>query len=119
MQRRNIAQTLADALFETETAVDTALEKAALLIAQTSSLRRAHSFSAVLGHEGVAAITRAVEALGQARGHTMTAHTAFADAAPNIGVKPATLQGTGLSKPESNPVRPTASIPAPRLLNEA
>ena len=39
MQRRELAQAIATSLFETEAALDAALEKAALLIAQTSALR--------------------------------------------------------------------------------
>ena len=76
-----------------------ALEKAALLIAQTSALRREHNYSAVLGHEAVAALTRTIDALGEARGHTMSAHAAFEKASPQLGVKPATLHGTGVEKP--------------------
>ena len=38
MQRRELAQAIATSLFETEAALDAALEKAALLIAQTSAL---------------------------------------------------------------------------------
>lgn len=119
MQRRDIAQSLASALFETEAAVDAALEKAALLIAQASSIRRDHSFSAVLGHDAIAAATRTVEALGQARGHAMTTHAALADAASSIGVRATTLQGTGLNKPDAVVGRPTAAIPAPRLIADA
>ena len=119
MQRRDIAQSLADALFETEAALDTTLEKAALLIAQASAIRRTHGFSAVLGHEAVAAATRTAEALGQARGHAMTMHAALADAAPHIGVRPTTLQGTGLEKPDAAQIRPTASIARPRLVADA
>lgn len=119
MQRRDIAQSLANALFETEQAVDAALEKAALLIAQASSIRRDHGYSAVLGHEAVAAATRTVEALGQARGHAMTTHAALTDAALCIGVRAATLQGTGLQKPDALGGRLTAAIPAPRLIADA
>ena len=43
MQRRELAQAIATSLFETEAALDAALEKAALLIAQTSALRREHN----------------------------------------------------------------------------
>ncbi|HBI20668.1 hypothetical protein FJQ54_12565 [Sandaracinobacter neustonicus] len=116
MQRRDIAQSIADALFEAEGAVDMALEKAALFIALTSSLRRDHDFSAVLGHDGVAAVARSVDTLGQTRTHLMAAHAALAAAAPEIGVRPATLHGTGVSKPERNGIVPTAEVPAPRIV---
>ncbi|CAN7543166.1 hypothetical protein LJR164_003844 [Phenylobacterium sp. LjRoot164] len=99
MQRRELAQAIATSLFETEAALDAALERAALLIAQTSALRREHNYSAVLGHEAVAALTRTIDALGEARGHTMSAHAAFEKASPQLGVQPATLHGTGVEKP--------------------
>lgn len=96
MQRRELAAT---SLFETEAALDAALERAALLIAQTSAMRREHNYSAVLGHEAVAALTRTIDALGSAREHAMTAHAAFEKASPQLGVRPATLHGTGSDKP--------------------
>jgi hypothetical protein len=117
MQRRDIAQSVADALFEAEQAVDVALEKAALFITRTSSLRRDHNFSAVLGHEGVAAVARSIETLGQTRGHMMTAHAALAAAAPQIGVRPATLHGTGVDKPDPD-VTKTGEFAAPRVVAE-
>lgn len=119
MQRRDIAQSIADALFEAEGAVDTALEKSALFIALTSSLRRDHDFSAVLGHEGVAAVARAVDTLGQTRSHLMDAHAALAAAAPEIGVRPATLHGTGVSKPPRKPIDTTGQIAPPRIVDAA
>lgn len=99
MQRRELAQAIATSLFETEAALDAALERAALLIAQTSALRREHNYSAVLGHEAVAALTRTIDALGEARGHAMSAHAAFEKASPQLGVQPTTLHGTGVEKP--------------------
>ncbi|GAD58280.1 MULTISPECIES: hypothetical protein [Brevundimonas] len=119
MQRREIAQSVADALFEAEEAVDMALEKAALLIARTSALRRDHDFSALLGHDGVAAVARSVDTLGQSRTHMMTAHAALAAAAPGIGVRPATLHGTGVGKPETNRPITTGEAPALRTVDAA
>ncbi len=118
MQRRDIAQSVADALFETEQAVDLALEKAALFLSHTSSLRRSHNFSAMLGHEGIAAVARSIETLGQTRSHIMIAHSALAAAAPQIGVRPATLHGTGVDKPDVAPP-PTGEIAPLRVVGEA
>lgn len=115
MQRRDIAQSVADALFEAERAVDLALEKAALFITHTSTLRRDHNFSAMLGHEGVTAVTRSIETLGQTRVHMMTAHAALAAAAPQIGVRPLTLHGTGTDKPDTE-IPPTGEIAPPRVV---
>lgn len=117
MQRREIAQSVADAFFDAERAVDLALEKTAHFITHTSGLRRDHNFSAVLGHESVTAITRSIETLGQTRAHMMAAHAALAAAAPQIGVRPATLHGTGVDKPD--PGVPTGEIAAPRIVGKS
>ena len=53
----------------------------------------------MLGHEAVAALTRTIDALGAAREHAMSAHAAFEKASPQLGVRPATLHGTGVDKP--------------------
>ena len=63
------------------------------------SLASTGQYSAVLGHEAVAALTRTIDALGEARGRTMSAHAAFEKASPQLGVRPATLHGTGVEKP--------------------
>jgi hypothetical protein len=115
MRRRELAQTLATSLFETEAAIDAAMERAGLLIAQTAALRREHGLSAVLGHEGVSALARMIDAVGQARGHAMVAHAAFAASAPMIGVQPSTLHGTGVGKPDED-TKPTGLMPALHLV---
>jgi hypothetical protein len=99
MRRKDIAQTVASHLFRTEAALDAALEEAALMIARISQLRREHGYSAVLGHDAVAAISRSVEALGQARSHAMAAHASLAQEAASLGVTPAHLHGGGSNKP--------------------
>lgn len=111
MRRKEIAQTIASHLFRTEATLDAALEEAALMIAQVSRLRREHGYSAVLGHDAIAAITRIVDALGTARGHAMEAHASLAREAPQLGVSPTELQGTGVGKPDEPPVRPTGVQP--------
>lgn len=111
MRRKEIAQTIATHLFRTEAALDAALEQAALMIAEVSRLRREHGYSAVLGHDAIAAVTRSVDALGIARGHAMEAHAALAREAPQIGVCPTELQGTGIGKPDEPPIRPTGVLP--------
>ncbi|HEV7351980.1 MAG TPA: hypothetical protein VGN74_02480 [Brevundimonas sp.] len=108
MRRKDIAQTVASHLFRTEAALDAALEEAALMIARISQLRREHGYSAVLGHDAVAAISRSVEALGQARSHAMAAHASLAQEAASLGVSPTHLQGNGTNKPpETRPTAPT------------
>jgi hypothetical protein len=108
MRRKDIAQTVASHLFRTEAALDAALEEASLMIARISQLRREHGYSAVLAHDAVAAISRSVEALGQARSHAIAAHASLAAEASSLGVSATHLHGGGSGKPpETGPVPPT------------
>lgn len=99
MQRRQYGQKLATALFETEDAIDAALEKAAHLIAAMSSVRRENGLSAVLGSDAMTGVTGSVRALGEARDRIVAAHSALQAAAPQVGLGHVVLQGTGTGKP--------------------
>jgi hypothetical protein len=107
MQRREYGQKLATALFETEDAIDAALEKAAHLIAAMSSVRRENNLSAVLGSSAMTGVTGAVRALGEARDQIVAAHHALQTAAPHVGLRGVVMQGTGVGKPEEDRPRPT------------
>ncbi|WP_298160996.1 hypothetical protein [Brevundimonas sp.] len=107
MQRREYGQKLATALFETEDAIDAALEKAAHLIAAMSSVRRENGLSAVLGSHAMTGVTGAVRALGEARDQIVSAHHALQTAAPLVGLGNVVMQGVGAGKPEEDSPRPT------------
>ena len=107
MQRREYGQKLATALFETEDAIDAALEKAAHLIAAMSSVRRENGLSAVLGSHAMTGVTGSVRALGEARDQIVSAHHALQIAAPQVGLGNVVMQGTGVGKPEEDMPRPT------------
>lgn len=107
MQRREYGQKLATALFETEDAIDAALEKAAHLIAAMSSVRRENGLSAVLGSDAMTGVTGSVRALGEARDRIVAAHNALSCAAPQVGLGHVVMQGTGVGKPEEDMPRPT------------
>lgn len=107
MQRREYGQKLATALFETEDAIDAALEKAAHLIAAMSSVRRENGLSAVLGSDAMTGVTGSVRALGEARDRIVAAHQALSTAAPQVGLGNVVMQGTGVGKPEEDMPRPT------------
>jgi len=107
MQRREYGQKLASALFETEDAIDAALEKAAHLIAAMSSVRRENGLSAVLGSHAMTGVTGSVRALGEARDQIVSAHHALQIAAPQVGLGNVVMQGTGVGKPEEEMPRPT------------
>jgi hypothetical protein len=107
MQRREYGQKLATALFETEDAIDAALEKAAHLIAAMSSVRRENGLSAVLGSHAMTGVTGSVRALGEAREQIVSAHHALQTAAPQVGLGNTIMQGTGAGKPKEDIPRPT------------
>lgn len=107
MQRREYGQKLATALFETEDAIDAALEKAAHLIAAMSSVRRENGLSAVLGSQAMTGVTGSVRALGEARDQIVSAHHALQIAAPQVGLGNVVMQGIGTGKPEEDRPRPT------------
>ena len=107
MQRREYGQKLATALFETEDAIDAALEKAAHLIAAMSSVRRENNLSAVLGSHAMTGVTGSVRALGEARDQIVAAHHALQTAAPQVGLGAVVMQGTGVGKPAEDIPRPT------------
>ena len=107
MQRREYGQKLATALFETEDAIDVALEKAAHLIAAMSSIRRENNLSAVLGSHAMTGVTGSVRALGKARDQIVAAHHALQAAAPQVGLGNTIMQVTGVGKPEESLPRPT------------
>jgi len=107
MQRREYGQKLATALFETEDAIDAALEKAAHLIAAMSSVRRENGLSAVLGSHAMTGVTGSVRALGEARDQIVSAHHALQTAAPQVGLGKVVMQGTGAGKPDERMPGPT------------
>ncbi len=107
MQRRQYGQKLATALFETEDAIDAALEKAAHLIAAMSSVRRENGLSAVLGSDAMTGVTGSVRALGEARDRIVAAHHALQSAAPRVGLGNVVMQGTGTGKEDEVIPRPT------------
>lgn len=110
MQRRQLAQTIADALFKAEDSADVSLRDASNLINTLTNARLDHRLSAVLGADAMSAATEAVRALGEARGRLVTAHHALAEAAPWLVGHNVELIGPMTGKPESEDVRPTGRL---------
>jgi len=110
MQRRELAQTIADALFTAEDSADHSLRDASALINTLTSARLDHRLSAVLGADALSHAAEAVSAFAQARGKLVAAHHALADAAPWLvghGVK---LTGPMTGKPEGEQVPTTGRL---------
>ncbi|MET4684508.1 hypothetical protein [Brevundimonas faecalis] len=109
MQRRQLAQTIADALFQAEDSADISLRDASALINTLTNARLDHRLSAVLGADALSATTEAVRALGEARGRLVAAHQALAGAAPWLVGHNVVLTGPMTGKPDD------ATRPAGRL----
>lgn len=105
MQRRQLAQTIADALFQAEDSADISLRDASNLINTLTSARLDNRLSAVLGADALSAATEAVRAFGEARGRLVTAHHALAEAAPWLIGHNVELAGPMTGKPETEEIR--------------
>lgn len=109
MQRRELAQLIADALFQAEDSADRSLRDTSLLIRAMTDARLDHRLSAVLGSDAMVAATEAIRAMGEARERLVTAHNGLARAAPWVVGRDVALTGPLTGKPEA------ALIEAPRL----
>lgn len=101
MQRRQLAQTIADALFQAEDSADRSLRDASLLITTMAEARLDHRLSAVLGADAMSATAEAIRAFGQARDRLVVAHAALSEAAPALVGRDLALTGPVTGKPQA------------------
>lgn len=99
MQRRELAQSIANALFEAENSADLSLRDASALILALTEARIGHKLSAVLGADALLATTEAIRALGEGRDRLVNAHNALARAAPHLIGHNVQLTGSLTGKP--------------------
>jgi len=100
MQRRELAQSVADALFAAEDAADRSLQETSALINTLTRARLDHGFSAVLGADAMTSAAEAVASFAEARGKLVAAHQALAEAAPWVVGHGWKLTGPLTGKPE-------------------
>ncbi len=94
MEKALIAQRVANKLFATENAVDTAILEATQLLGGMIEARQQIGFSAVLGSEAAAKIGAALNALTEARAAVVEAHGELAETKLRLGVR-TKMAGTG------------------------
>ncbi len=87
MDKSIIAQRIANKLFASENAIDSAISESAQLLGEMMEARREMGFSAVLGDDAAAKITAAIAALGEARTAVVGAHKELAEAKLRLGVR--------------------------------
>jgi len=102
-QRRMVAEQVAAALFEAETAIDMALAKTAALTGVMPSLRKQVGASALIGQDAVERASQAIAALADARRAIVETHKELSIVQTQIGLGAVTMTdpGTGGKPPPS------------------
>jgi hypothetical protein len=111
MQRRELVQSIADALFRAEDSADRSLRDASALIVTMTDARLDNRFSAVLGSDAMSATADAIKAFGEARDRLIVAHGALEKAAPALVGRDLVLTGPITGKPDPV-VQPTGRLRA-------
>lgn len=106
MTKTQVAQGVADRLFATEEAVDTAMVRAAGLLQSMVEARRELGVAATTGEVAQARTAEAISALSEARRAVMAAHSALASLAGKMELEDL----GGPDKPEEDSDRTVKAI---------
>ena len=87
MEKALVAQRVANRLFATEKAVDTAMAEAASLMTSIAEARTELGLSAVVGNEATSKVAQAIATLAEARRSIVTAHGDLADLKLRVGIR--------------------------------
>jgi hypothetical protein len=98
-QRRMAAEQVAGALFDAETAIDTAISKAAELTALMPLLRKSAGASALIGQDAVERASQAIMALTEARRAIVETHKELSVVQTQIGLGAVKMGGDEGEKP--------------------
>jgi hypothetical protein len=102
-QRRMVAEQIAGALFEAESAIDAAIAKTATLTGVMPSLRVQAGASALIGQDAVERASQAIMALAEARRAIVETHKELTVAQGQIGLGAIKMVGDpGGEKPDPN-----------------
>ena len=106
-QRRMVAEQIAGALFEAESAIDAAIAKTAQLTGVMPQLRREAGASALIGQDAVERASQAIMALAEARRAIVETHKELSVAQGQIGLGAVVLVDPGSGdKPPVGGVQP-------------
>jgi hypothetical protein len=97
-ERRMVAEQIAAALFEAETAIDAALAKTATLTGVMPALRGQAGLSALIGQDAVEHASHAIAALAEARRAIVETHKELSVAQEQVGLGAVTMTSTGGDK---------------------
>ncbi|GEM_PF-1032201 len=109
MNRRIVAEHLANRLFTAEEAVDNTLAAMGELIAAMPRARLEARVAAGVGQQAVDHVMEAASGLADVRRSLIAAHGALADAKDQIGLRRVTLVGGG-DKSDTDPPRPEGYV---------
>jgi len=98
-ERRMVAEQVAGALFEAETAIDLALAKTAHLTGVMPSLRRQAGASALIGQDAVEHASQAIMALAEARRAIVETHKELSVVQTQIGLGAVRMTGDTGDRP--------------------
>ncbi len=87
MDKALVAQGVANRLFATEKAVDTAMAEAAQLMTAMIDARSELHLSAVVGDETTTKVAQAIATLAEARRAVVSAHADLADLKLRVGIR--------------------------------
>ena len=87
MDKALIAQSVANKLFSTENAVDTAIAEASKLMGGLVEARHDLHVSAIVGDEAFIKVAAALSALTEARKAVVEAHSELAEAKLRVGIR--------------------------------
>ena len=87
MDKALIAQTVANKLFATENAVDSAIVEASKLMSGLIEARQEMRVSAIVGDDAVGKIAAALSALSEARKAVVEAHSELAEVKLRVGIR--------------------------------
>src|ERR1700761_9822147 len=116
-QRRMIAEQVAAALFEAETAIDNALAKTAALTGVMPQMRKGVGASALIGQDAVERASQAIMALADARRAIVETHKELSIVQTQIGLGAVTMNDPGgTGKPPSMTAEEARAEPTRRAL---
>jgi hypothetical protein len=103
-QRRMVAEQIAAALFEAESAIDAAISKTAMLTGVMPALRKQAGASALIGQDAVERASQAIMALAEARRAIVETHKELSVAQEQIGLGAVeiTMNDGGSGKPPAS-----------------
>jgi hypothetical protein len=100
MEKALVAQRVANRLFATEKAVDTAMAEAASLMTSLIDARAELGLSAVVGDDVTTKVAQAIATLSEARRSVVSAHADLADLKLRVGIRTKLIGVT--DKPHQN-----------------